>query len=301
MEGQRTQFLQDIIDMVEVEEIPPHLIFNWDQTGLYLVPTSNWTMAQKGQKRIRIRGLKDKRMITAVFCCNLNGEFLPIQLIYGGKTDRCHPPVPFPNDWDITHNEKHWSNETTMLRYIKKIVLPFVERVRHDLGFDEQQAALAIFDCFKGQLTNQVVQLLEEHNIQSVLVPANCTDQLQPLDLTVNRVAKAFLQREFQEWYANEITNKYDAETGAMNEQVNLSASRMKSTGVSWLIHLYEHICNNPQHIVNGFTAAGIPQSIDAGEPIELNTKSEDDTDSDSITSDEYDSDSDINESGTDI
>ena len=128
-EERRLQFLHDIIDIVHMEDIPPELIINWDQTGLNLVPTSNWTMAQKGQKRVSIKGLRDKRMITGVFCGSLVGEFLPMQVIYGGKTDRCHPPTPFPNDWDITHNNKHWSNETTMLQYIENIIVPFVTRV----------------------------------------------------------------------------------------------------------------------------------------------------------------------------
>ena len=118
----QSQFLQDIVDLVTVEDIPPELIINWDQTGLNLLPSSNWTMAQKGQKRIRIRGLNDKRMITRVFCASLIGEFLPPQLIYGGKTERCHPAVPFPPDWDVTHNIKHWSNQGTMLRYIDNII-----------------------------------------------------------------------------------------------------------------------------------------------------------------------------------
>ena len=52
-----------------MEEIPLELIFNWDQTGLHLVPTSNWTMAKKGSKRVEMKGLEDKRQITAVFCC----------------------------------------------------------------------------------------------------------------------------------------------------------------------------------------------------------------------------------------
>ena len=103
-----------------MENIPPHLIINWDQTGLYLVPSSNWTMAEKGKKRVSIRGLRDKQMITRVFCGSMIGEFLPPQLIYGGKTDRCHPVAAFPSDWDVTHNIKHWSNEATMIRYLKK-------------------------------------------------------------------------------------------------------------------------------------------------------------------------------------
>ena len=87
-EEHRVNFLQEITDIVTMENIPPHLIINWDQTGLYLVPSSNWTMAEKGKKRVSIRGLKDKRMITGYFVA-LIGEFLPPQLIYGGKTDRC--------------------------------------------------------------------------------------------------------------------------------------------------------------------------------------------------------------------
>ena len=172
----RLKFLQEIVDIVKMEEVPPQLVLNWDQMGLNLVPASTWTMERQGTKRVRINGFKDKQMITGVFCGNLIGEFLPMQLIYGGKTKRCHPTTQFPTDWDITHNTKHWSNETTMISYIKKIIVPFVTRARDDLGVGQEQAALAIFDHFEGQLTDNVVALLEKHNIQSVIVPPNCTD-----------------------------------------------------------------------------------------------------------------------------
>lgn len=55
---EKQKFLQEIIDCVKMEDIPPELIFNWDQTGL---PTSPWTMARKGSKRIEMKGLNDKR------------------------------------------------------------------------------------------------------------------------------------------------------------------------------------------------------------------------------------------------
>ena len=61
-------FLQEIIDTVEVEEIPPELILNWDQTGLNLVPSSSWTMEKKGSRCVEIKGMADKRQITAVSC-----------------------------------------------------------------------------------------------------------------------------------------------------------------------------------------------------------------------------------------
>ena len=300
VEELRAEFLREIIDIVQFEEIPPSLIFNWDQTGLNLVPGSNWTMERKGTKRVGIAGCKDKRMITAVFCSTAVGEFLPPQLIYSGKTNRCHPLQQFPADWSITHAEKHWSNEGTMLQYISDVIVPFVSRVRDDLGVGKEQAALAIFDRFRGQLTANVFEALEDCNIQSVLVPAGCTDQLQPLDLTVNKVAKSFLRQEFQQWYAEEIANQDEEKM----ELVDLSTARMKSIGARWLIQLYEHLCDHPHHGINGFLAAGILQSLDAGKPVnhkppadnqnaDEEISSEDDSSEDDYASSEEDTGSD--------
>ena len=53
-------------------------------------------MACKGSKRVEIKGLEEKRQITGVFCESMVREFLPIQLVYKGKTDRCHPSYNFP-------------------------------------------------------------------------------------------------------------------------------------------------------------------------------------------------------------
>ena len=56
------------------------LILNWDQTGIKMIPSSGWTMDQQGVKRVEIRGVNDKRNITAVFCGSLSGDFLPIHV-----------------------------------------------------------------------------------------------------------------------------------------------------------------------------------------------------------------------------
>ena len=91
-----------------------------------------------------------------------------------------------------------------MIEYIQGIIVPYVEGVQQMLDKNDQ-AALAIFDNFWGQLTENVVEELERHNIQSVLVPANCTDRLQPMDLSVLKSAKAFMRSQFTMWYAEEM------------------------------------------------------------------------------------------------
>jgi len=43
-----------------------------------------------------------------------------------------------------------------------------------------------------------------------VTVPNNCTDRLQPLDLSVNKPAKDFVKTKFQNWYGDEIRKQLD-------------------------------------------------------------------------------------------
>lgn len=126
----KEQFLNEVVSVVTMEEIPPELILNWDQTGMHLVPAASWTMDQIGSKRVKITGVNDKRQITALFCGSMLGDFLPLQLIYKGKTNRCHPYFEFPRDWNNCHSPKHWSTEETMKEYIEEIIVPYIQAAR---------------------------------------------------------------------------------------------------------------------------------------------------------------------------
>ena len=206
-EEKKEQFLLDIKAVVTLEDIPLDLVINWDQTGVHYVPVSSWTMAKEGPKRLKICGIDDKRQITAVFQfgCSMTGDFLRVQLVYQGKTDKCHPYFQFPSDWDITHSPNHWSKENTMKDYIVKILVPYITKKRKELKLASDHRALVIYDTFKGQRTPAILKLLEENNTDIVLVPANCTGRLQPLDVSVNKAAKNFMRDQLQRWYTEQI------------------------------------------------------------------------------------------------
>ena len=93
----KEQYFIDIQAVAEMESIPDSLIINWDQTGINYVPVSEWSMAKEGSKRVKVTGLKYKRQITAVFAGTMSGDFLPVQMVYQGKTSRCLPTVDFPS------------------------------------------------------------------------------------------------------------------------------------------------------------------------------------------------------------
>ena len=258
-ENLRETFLEQIRSTVLFEDIPLDLIFNWDQTGLNYVPVSNWTMEKEGAKRVEIKGLDDKRQITAVFGGTLTGEFLPMQLVYQGRTTQCHPNSKFPDDWHITHSDNHWSNETTMINYIAKIIIPFVRKKRRELKKTEDQVALAIFDEFKGQVTQACCEMLWENNILFIRVPANCTDRLQPLDVSLNKAAKDFLRRQFQEWYSNQILKQLNDGVEVKDlVPVDLRLSTIKPIGAEWIKSMFYYFSNKPEIIRNGFKHVGI-------------------------------------------
>lgn len=202
----KDHFLLDIKSVVAMEDIPNGLILNWDQTAVKIVPSSSWTMEKRGTKKVEIAGIDDKRQITAVLACSLSGDFLPIQLIYKGTTPRCLAGnICFPKNWHITYSANHWSTSDTMVDYVNTIVVPYVEEKRRTLKLSSDHSALVLFDAFRGQCTNEVLQLLEANNILYVMIPPNYTDRLQPLDLSVNKPVKDFLKAKFQQWYGDII------------------------------------------------------------------------------------------------
>ena len=260
----KERFLADVVAVVTMEEIPPELILNWDQTGIHLVPVFPWTMDQAGSKRVEITGISSKQQITAVFCGSLVGDFLPVQLIYQGKMPRCHSPFDFQDGWHVTHSPRHWSTEETMVQYIEEIILPYVQRQRDALE-DTSTAALVIIDNFKGQITDSIHNLLEANNIHVVLLPANTTDLLQPMDISVNKPAKDFLKRKFEQWYADEVTKQLQGAEDIEAVEIqpfDMRSAAMKVLTAKWLVEMWEYISENPQIVVNGFKHAGILSAL---------------------------------------
>ena len=122
---------------------------------------------------------------------------------------------------------------------IRSIIIPYVQRKRSELKLSPNYPALAIYDEFKAQLTSAVFSLLEANDIVVVKVPPNCTDRLQPMDLSVNKAVKDFLRKQFQTWYSLEVEKL--CQTGGNFTPVDLRMSRMKPHCAAWLVGAYHY------------------------------------------------------------
>ena len=99
---------------------------------------------------------------------------------------------------------------------------------------------MVIFAEFKGQVTDDVYNLLDNHNIQVVKVPPNRTDRLQLMDLSINKSVKDYSRDKFQKWYSSEVEKSYHQDESTTPADLRMSI--MKPLGAVWLVGAYNYI-----------------------------------------------------------
>ena len=133
-------------------DIPHSMVINFDHTPTKFPPGSKQSLAKVGSTSVPVAGANDKRVITATFAVTLSGNFLPIQLIYGGKTSKSLPRVEFPESFCLGVNENHYSNETESLQFFNDVIVPYLDSERLRLNLLNQYG-LMVMNVFKGQMT----------------------------------------------------------------------------------------------------------------------------------------------------
>ena len=106
--------------------------------------------------RVPIVGLGDKRQTTATVAVSMSGELLPMQILYAGKTEQCHPSYSFPSGFDIWHTPNHWENTNTTIRFINTIIVPYVTSVRERMELPVEHPAIVMFDAFRGHKGSEI-------------------------------------------------------------------------------------------------------------------------------------------------
>ena len=88
------------------------------------------------------------------------------------------------------------------------------------------------------------------------------THYFQPLDLTVNAVAKHSLKDKFKLCCANEVKKQLDKGTKVYEIDILLKLSNLKPIHGRWLLGLYDNLQNNKEIIINGFESGVITEAV---------------------------------------
>jgi len=170
-------------------------------------PATEHTYETKGVKAVRNLRKDEKRQITRMVSSISSGSMLPLQLIFQGKTT-----VMVPNHvearavrkgWDLTNSENHWSNQTTMKRFVEKVLDPWHVEKCKELGLDSsKQKMVWLIDCWKVHTSKEFRNWLKENYplVHYLYVAANCTSKLQPAHVVLQRPFKHGFRKQFEKW-----------------------------------------------------------------------------------------------------
>lgn len=186
---------------IKVHHIRRCLVLNLDEYSQSIIPAYKYTLAPKGSKIINNVNYNDKRNISGCLAIALNGNFLPCQLIYKGKTNRCFQKN-IPSSVKITRREdKSWANSETVIHFISNIIIPYVNEQR----LHANEKCLLIMDVFKSHLMANVLHLLKNNGISVIFVPPGMTGELQALDVGIIKPWKDRMRSEFAKYESIEM------------------------------------------------------------------------------------------------
>ena len=133
-----------------------------------------------------------------------------------------------------------------MLDYLDNILFPYIDHKKQELNLDLDHPALVICDRFRAQCTSAILTLLEDKKVRVAIVPANCTDRLQPLDVSVNKAVKDHLRKQFQDWYSDQVCKQLQCQPHKdptmLTKPTDLRMNVVKSLSGKWMTVVHQYI-----------------------------------------------------------
>ena len=142
-----------------------------------------------------------------------------------------------------------------MLEYVDSILVPYLTKTRIQQDLSEEQVSLLICDVFAAHRCESFLDKLEANHIKVVYIPAGCTGELQPLDISVNQVYKVELKRH---WYAGEIEKGLREGKEVEDVKVDFRLSAIKPIRAKWLMDVHAIMNEKSDLILDGFRKSRI-------------------------------------------
>lgn len=190
-----------------ISRFEKRLIVNMDETPLPFEIYSTRTYTAKGSRTVTIKTNRNgwnKRQCTLVLWISADGDIFATMLVFHGEGNiRAKEEHRYDADVRVEFNSKAWNNSKLLLKQLNEDIAP---------RFDGK-ATLLVLDHARFHKTDEVRQKIKDINSTLGMVPAGCTPVLQPLDVSINKVAKHYIadaidileeEQLDQEWTASE-------------------------------------------------------------------------------------------------
>lgn len=189
--------------LVRAFNITPDRIQNMDQMPRYFENNGGRTLTTKGSKEVKMKkGTSGHKKFTVTLRVSRSGKIHKPHLLFSGLKNK--PAVNPGCDVDV--------NKTSMWSY--ELVSQYFRQIHEDS--DKTKHYLMTLDSYGAHIKFIELEAQLYPNIHFVLVPANLTSILQPLDVAINRSLQEFFRDCYNDYIQQAISDP-DLQTGKGN------------------------------------------------------------------------------------
>ncbi|XP_077111701.1 uncharacterized protein LOC143767342 isoform X2 [Ranitomeya variabilis] len=187
-ETETLSFHKFVIDAMKRHRFELSQIGNMDEIPITFGVPSNRTVDAKGVKISR----KEETHYTVVLACCADGTKLPPMIIFKRKD---MPKEDIPRGIILHAHERGWMDEDGMKVWIEKV---WSKRP----GGLRKTTALLVLDQYKAHTSECTKKRFKDVKTHLAVIPVDVTNQLQPLDVSINKPFKAFMREKWNDWMA---------------------------------------------------------------------------------------------------
>lgn len=135
-------------------------------------------------------------------CCNANGDYLPLYVIYKATLLRESWTKNGPSQCRYNCSESGWMESVHFVEWFDKIFIEYVKEL--------DGPKLLVFDGHTSHISIELIELARENDVHLLCLPAHSSHVLQPLDVSVYKPLKTKWKQLLDEFYlsGNSIVSK---------------------------------------------------------------------------------------------
>lgn len=214
-------YLARIAYIAENNKIPAALCFHADETGVELLPNSNYTLDHKGTRHVAISHMDEKKQATVMLGGNMAGLVLRPFIIFQGISSakllvqleedlmehRENHEFPELEPISQGHSTSHWMNKDMAKIWVKEILLPAVREETAKKGLQSDHPFMLVWDVHSSHRHPDVLEWMKEEfpQVRFCFVPAKCTSFLQVVDVGMARPFKMSVTKQKEDWMRREV------------------------------------------------------------------------------------------------
>lgn len=234
-EAKINQFFDNL--EVELQDIPPENIFNFDETGFHDDPQKKKMLFRRKCRNPEVIRNSTKSCYTTVFCGNAAGEMIPPYFIFKAKNTWSDWLIGAPPGSRMTVTKSGWIDIESFEDWFSTHFLP--------IALKKEGKKVLLCDNLSSHISVKTLKLCKDNDVKFICLVPNSTHILQPLDVGYFSALKSSWRSVLLNWRQTTRGKK------AVALPKNCFATLVKRT-----LELNAH--HSSSNIIAGFRAAGI-------------------------------------------